>query len=131
MKYFELASDKKHVTKGYAFSKTKKFETSGKSMRINLLPNQNNMSVLECYTCPAMKQAKGISSGEGLYGCSIIFDKTSEKILVAKDHSCAAGKRGFCKHVAALAYKLVEGKQVVSCSPEVVSPGLRVVSPEV
>ena len=82
-------------------------------MRINLLPNQNNMFVLEGYTCPAMKQAKGISSGEGLYGCSIIFDKTSEKILVAKDHSCAAGKQGFCKHVAALAYKLVEGKQVI------------------
>lgn len=107
-KYFELASNEKHVTEGYAFSKTKMFETSGKPMRINLLPNQNNMFVLEGYTRPAMKQAKGISSGEGLYACSIIFDKTSGKILAAKDHSCGAGKRGFCKHVAALAYKLVE-----------------------
>ena len=85
-------------------------------MRINLLPNENNMFVLEGYTRPAMKQAKGISSGEGLYACSIIFDKTSGKILAAKDHSCAAGKRGFCKHVAALAYKLVEA--TMSCSVE-------------
>lgn len=77
-------------------------------MRINLLSNQNNMFVLEGYTRPAMKQAKGISSGEGLYACSIIFEKTSGKILASRDHSCAAGRRGFCKHVAALAYKLVE-----------------------
>ena len=82
-------------------------------MRINLLPNQNNMFVLEGYTRPAMKQAKGISSGEGLYACSIIFDKTSGKIL---DHSYAAGKREFCRHVAALAYKLVEA--TMSCSVE-------------
>ena len=115
-KYFELTSDEKHVTEGYAFSKTKKFETSGRPMRINLLPNQNNMFVLEGYTRPAMKQAKGISSGEGLYACSIIFDKTSGKILAAKDHSCAAGKRGFCKHVAALTYKLMEA--TMSCSVE-------------
>ena len=27
--YFKLAGDKRHVAKGYAFSKTKKFETSG------------------------------------------------------------------------------------------------------
>ena len=85
-------------------------------MRINILPNQNNMFVLEGYTRPAMKQAKGISSGEGLYACSIIFDKTSGKILTAKDHSCAAGKRGFCNHAAALAYKLVEA--TMSCSVE-------------
>jgi len=91
-KYFELTSDKKHVKEGYAFSKTKKFETFGKPMRINLLPNQNSMFVLEGCTRPAMKQAKGISSGEGLYACSIIFDKTSGKILAAKDHSCTAGK---------------------------------------
>ena len=78
--------------------------------------NQNNVFVLEGYTRPAMKQAKGISSGEGHYACSIIFDKTSGKILAAKDHSCAAGKRGFCKHVAALAYKLVEA--TMSCSVE-------------
>ena len=74
------------------------------------------MFVLEGYTRPAMKQAKGISSGKGLYACSIIFDNTSGKILAAKDHSCAAGKRGFCKHVAALAFKLVE--TTMSCSVE-------------
>lgn len=28
-KYFELTSDEKHVTEGYAFSKTKNFEMSG------------------------------------------------------------------------------------------------------
>ena len=30
--YFELTSDEKHLTEGYTFSKTKKFETSGKPM---------------------------------------------------------------------------------------------------
>ena len=107
-KYFELTPDSKHITEGYAFSKTLKFETSGKSMRINPLPDHSNMFLLEGYTRPAMKQAKGISSGGGLYSCSIVFDKVTGQIMAAKDHSCAAGKRGFCKHVAALAYKLVE-----------------------
>ena len=51
-------------------------------MRINLLPNENNMFVLEGYTRPAMKQAKGISSGEGLYACSIIFDKRQKTTRV-------------------------------------------------
>lgn len=118
--YFEMTSDVKHVREGYVFSRTKKFETSGKPLRINLLPNHNNMFVLEGFTRPAMKQAKGISSGEGLYACSIIFDKISGKILAAKDHSCAAGKRGFCKHVAALAYKLVEA--TMSFSAELPKP---------
>ena len=74
---------------------------------------RTKITFVQGYTRPAMKQAKGISFGEGLYACSVIFDKTSGKILAAKDHSCAAGKRGFCKHVAALAYKLV--KATVSC----------------
>ena len=73
------------------------------------------MLLLKGCTRPALKQAKGISSGEGLYACSIIFDhETSGKILAAKDHSCAARKRGFCKHVAALAYKLVEATMLCS-----------------
>ena len=63
-KYFELTSNEKHVTEGYAFFKTNKFKTSGKPMRINLLLNHNNMFVLEGSTQPAMKQDKGISSGE-------------------------------------------------------------------
>jgi len=33
------------------------------------------MFVIEGYTHPAMKQAKGISSGEGLSAGSIIFDR--------------------------------------------------------
>ena len=66
------------------------------------------MFVVEGHTRRAMKQAKGMSSGEGLYACLIIFDKTSGKILAAKDHSCVARKRGFRKHLAALAYKRVE-----------------------
>ena len=68
------------------------------------------MFLLEGYTRPAMKQAKGISttSDEGLYRCCIICDKTTGEILAGRDYSCPAGKRGFCKHVAALAYKLVE-----------------------
>lgn len=47
-KYLELTSDEKHVMEGYVFSKTKKFETSGKTMQIKLLLNQN-MFVLEGY----------------------------------------------------------------------------------
>ena len=42
-KYFELAEGKRHLKEGYAFSKTEKFETSGKLLRIDLLPEQNNM----------------------------------------------------------------------------------------
>ena len=51
-------------------------------MQINLLPNQNNIFVLECYTRPVMKQAKGISSGEGLYACSVISVMFSGKFSV-------------------------------------------------
>ena len=32
------------------------------------------------------------------------------QIIAAKDKSWAAGKRGFCKHLAALGYKLVEAR---------------------
>ena len=60
--FFKNAKDKRHLTNGYAFSKTKKFETSGKPLRINMLPD-SNMFLLEGHTRPAMKQAKGISSG--------------------------------------------------------------------
>ena len=107
--FFKQTNDKRHVTEGYAFSKTKKFETSGKQMRINLLPG-HDMFLLEGHTRPAMKQAKGISKGKGTYSCSILFNKETGRIVAAKDKSCAAGKRGFCKHIAALAYKLVEAK---------------------
>ena len=56
-----------------------------------------------------MKQAKSISTGKGIYSCSLLLSKETGKIIAAKDKSCAAGKRGFCKHIAALAHKLVEG----------------------
>ena len=107
--FFKQTNDRRHVTEGYAFSKTKKFETSGKQMRINLLPGYD-MFLLEGHTRPAMKQAKDISRGKGIYSCSILFKKETGRIIVAKDKSCAAGKRGFCKHIAALAYKLIEAK---------------------
>ena len=94
----------------YAFSKTKKFETSGKPIRINLLPRCNNMFLLEGHTRPAMKQAKGITTGSGVYSCIVVFNKLTGKILAARDRSCAAGKRSFCKHIAALCFKLVELK---------------------
>ena len=97
------------MTEGYAFSKTKKFETSGKPLRINLLPNCD-MFLLEGHTRPAMKQAKGISSGTGIYYCLVVFDKITGNIIAARDRSCAAGRRGYCKHIAALCYKLVEAK---------------------
>lgn len=107
--FFQKTNDKRHLTESYAFSTTKKFETSGKPMQINFnLPGPTFL--LESYTRPAMRQAKGISSGQGLYRCSILFDQQSGEILAARDHSCPAGKRGMYKHVAALAYKLVQTK---------------------
>lgn len=44
----------------------------------------------------------------------VVFNKTTEKILVERDYLCFAGKQGFCKHVAAIAYKLFEA----TMSPE-------------
>ena len=57
-----------------------------------------------------MKQAKGITSGSGVYSCIVVFNKLTGKILAARDRSCAAGRRGFCKHTAAVCCKLVELK---------------------
>ena len=68
------------------------------------------MFLLEGHTRPAMKQAKGITSGSGVYSCIVVFNKLTGKILAPRDRSCAAGRHGFCKHIAALCYKLVELK---------------------
>ena len=106
--FFQNSGEKRHLTDGYAFSKTKKFGTSGKPLRINLLPGCNDM--LEGHTRPAMKQAKGITSGSGVYSCIVDFSKLTGKILAARDRSSAAGKRRFCKHIVALCYRLVELK---------------------
>ena len=62
--------------------------------------------------------------GKGIYSCSLLLSKETGKIIAAKDKSCAAGKRGFCKHIAALAYKLVKANmsgatelpEPISCS---------------
>ena len=40
----------------------------------------------------------------------MVFNKLTGKVLAARDRSRAAGKRGFCKHIATLCYKLVELK---------------------
>lgn len=101
--YFDKAEGKRHLLEGYAFSKTKKFETSGKRIEINVLQD-HNMFLLRGYTRPAMKQTKQ----DETYKVYVLFDKKTGKILGARDFSCAAGKRGFCKHVAALSYKLAE-----------------------
>ena len=73
-----------------------------------------------------MKQATNtcISQGVSLYKCRIVFDSKSGKILAARDYSCPARSRGFCKHIAAHAYKLVDvcmvgGKELpksISCT---------------
>lgn len=102
--FFHKSEGKRHLMQGYAFSKTQKFETSGKPLQINLLKNHANMFLIRGFTRPAMKQAKG----DELYKICVLFDKTTGEILSGKDYSCAAGKRGYCKHVAALAYKLAE-----------------------
>ena len=87
--------------------KLKKFETSGKPIRLNLLPD-HDMFLLEGHTRPATKQAESISMGKGIYSCSLLLSKETGKIIAAKNKSCAAGKRSFCKHIVALAYKLDE-----------------------
>ena len=55
--YFKLAGDKRHITEVYAFSKTKKFETSGKSIQMNTLLSYEQKFLLEDCTRPSMKQA--------------------------------------------------------------------------
>ena len=105
-KYFQKSGDSKHIKEGYTFSKTLKFETSGKPMRVNIVNEKHFL--LEGYTRPAMKLSKGISQGKGIYHCVIAFSRTAGGIVQARDYSCPAGKRGYCKHVAALAYKLVD-----------------------
>ena len=104
--FFEKSGDKKHINEGYMFSRTLKFETSGKPMRINII--DENLFVLEGYTRPAMKSSKGISRGDGIYHCMIVYSMKTGQIQLARDYSCPAGKRGYCKHIAALAYKLVD-----------------------
>ena len=63
---------------------------------MNLSPGYD-MLLFEGHTRPAMKQAVGISKGSGVYSCSLLLSKSTKKIIAAKDRSCAAGKRGFCK----------------------------------
>ena len=104
-KYFQKSGESKHIKEGYAFSKTLKFEASGKLMRVNIVNEKHFL--LEEYTRPAMKSSKRISQGKGIYHCVIVFSRTTGEIVQARDYSCPAGKRDYCKHIAALAYKLV------------------------
>ena len=104
--YFQKSGDSKHIKEGYTFSKTLKFETSDKPMRVNIVNEKHFL--LEGYTRPAMKSSKGISQGKGIDHCVIAFSRTTGEIVQDRDYSCPAGKRGYCKHVAALAYKLVD-----------------------
>ena len=103
--FVRWTNDKRHVTEGYSFSKTKKIETLGKPIRLNLVTD-HDIFLLEGHTKPAMKQAKSISTGEEIYFCSLLLSKETGKIIAAY----AAGERGFCKRIAALAYKLVKVK---------------------
>ena len=56
-KYFQKSGDSKHIKEGYTFSKTLKFETSGKPMLVNVVNKKHFL--LEGYTRPAMKPLKG------------------------------------------------------------------------
>ena len=47
-------------------------------------------------------EASQISSGSGTYSCIVLFDKLTGNFIRARDRSCAAGRRGYCKHMAAL-----------------------------
>ena len=55
-----------------------------------------------------MKTSKGITKGEGIYRCLVIFSLKTCQIVRARGYSCQAGKCGYCKHIAALSYKFVE-----------------------
>ena len=90
---------------GVCIFQNKKLRRWENQKRLNLLPD-HDMLLLEGHTRPAMKQAKSISAGEEIYSCSLLLSKETGKIIAA----CAAGKRGFCKRIAALAYKLVKVK---------------------
>ena len=72
--FFQNSREKRHLADSYAFSKTKKFETSGKPLPINLLSGCNDMFLLQGHTRPVMKQAKGITSGCGVYSCIVVFN---------------------------------------------------------
>ena len=109
-KYSQKSGDSKHIKEGYAFSKTLKSEASGKPMRVNIVNEKHFL--LEGYTRPAKKSSKGISQGKGIYHCVIVFSRTTGEIVQARDYSCPAGKRGYCKHIAALAYKLLDSAMV-------------------
>ena len=100
--YFKNSNDAKHIKESYTFSKTLKFETSGKPMPINLISNK--YFILEGCTRPAMKTSKGISKGKGVYHCAIVYSYPSGEIIQARDYSCPAGKCGYCKHIAASVY---------------------------
>lgn len=99
--FFKNAKDMRHLTNGYTFfQKQGNFETSGKPLQINLLPG-SNMFLLQGHTRPAMKQAKSISSGTGIYSCIVVFNKLTSETIAAQDRLCAAGKREYCKPIAA------------------------------
>ena len=105
-RYFVKSGDKKHQEQGYMFSKSQKFETSGRPMQVMIV--KEKYLLLEGYTRPAMKSSKGINQGRGLYRCIIVYSLENGKILQAREYNCPAGKRGYCKHIAALAYKFVD-----------------------
>ncbi len=69
--YFSKSIEKRHMREGYSLSKTLKFETSGRSIRLNLFDEK--YFLLEGYTRPSMKSAKGISHGSGIYRCIIVY----------------------------------------------------------
>ena len=60
-----------------------------------------------------MKQVKGIYSGTCIYWCIVVSNKQTGEII-ARDRSYAAVKRGYCKHIAALRYKLLESKAFIA-----------------
>ena len=60
--------------------------------RQKLKPPENLYAyvLLEGHTRPAMKQAKCITCGSGVYSCIVVFNKLAGKTLAARDRSCAA-----------------------------------------
>jgi len=76
--FFSQTKDKRHVTEGYAFSKTKQFETSGKPIRLTVI--RKNISFINCFlqVCSAILDNKSFTN--------ICDDNHSDKLKVLEGH---------------------------------------------
>ncbi len=75
--YFAKSVEKRHMKEGYSLSKTSKFETSGRPIRLNLFNEKHFL--LDGYTRQSMKSSKGMNRCAGIYHCVIVYSMEMEK----------------------------------------------------